>query len=101
MFYDFFFLQRRNQREEGVGYFEEIGFEQFLMVMSHFRAPNLKTTEEEKEVMRREKLRCKKPHFILKTLLILLQTKELVWDPFKALFSPVLSFFICFSITKY
>ncbi|CAK6959779.1 tescalcin a [Scomber scombrus] len=51
------FFDKRNQHEEEVGYFEEIGFEQFLMVMSHFRPPNLKTTEEEKEVMRKEKLR--------------------------------------------
>ncbi|KAG7236508.1 hypothetical protein INR49_000882 [Caranx melampygus] len=47
----------RNQHENEVGSFEEIGFEQFLMVMSHFRPPTLKTTEEEKEVMRKEKLR--------------------------------------------
>ncbi|XP_053182189.1 tescalcin a [Scomber japonicus] len=51
------FFDKRNQHEEEVGYFEEIGFEQFLMVMSHFRPPTLKTTEEEKEVMRKEKLR--------------------------------------------
>lgn len=51
------FFDKRNQHQNEVGAFEEIGFEQFLMVMSHFRPPTLKTTEEEKEVMRREKLR--------------------------------------------
>ena len=34
------------------------------MVMSHFRPPTLKTTDEEKEAMRKEKLRCESaPHF--------------------------------------
>ncbi|KAF1389512.1 hypothetical protein PFLUV_G00074180 [Perca fluviatilis] len=47
----------RNQHPKEVGSCEEIGFEQFLMVMSHFRPPSLKTTEEEKEAMRKEKLR--------------------------------------------
>ncbi|XP_022608477.1 calcineurin B homologous protein 3 isoform X1 [Seriola dumerili] len=51
------FFDKRNQHENEVGSLEEIGFEQFLMVMSHFRPPTLKTTEEEKEVMRKEKLR--------------------------------------------
>ncbi|XP_029916641.1 tescalcin a [Myripristis murdjan] len=51
------FFDKRNQRQDEVGSFHEIGFEQFLMVMSHFRPPTLKTTEEEREVMRREKLR--------------------------------------------
>lgn len=48
----------RNQHQEEVGFFEEIGFEQFLMVMSHFRPPTLKMTEEEKQALRKEKLRC-------------------------------------------
>lgn len=43
-----------------MGSFHEISFEQFLMVMSHFRPPTLKTTEEEKEALRKEKLRCEK-----------------------------------------
>ncbi|XP_069379468.1 tescalcin a isoform X2 [Paralichthys olivaceus] len=51
------FFDKRNQHESEVGSLEEIGFEQFLMVMSHFRPPTLKTTEEEKEAMRKEKLR--------------------------------------------
>ncbi|KAM9857738.1 tescalcin a [Aulostomus maculatus] len=51
------FFDKRNQRENEAGSFEEIGFEQFLMVMSHFIPPTLKTTEEEKEAMRKEKLR--------------------------------------------
>lgn len=34
------------------------------MVMSHFRPPNLRTTDEEKEAMRKEKLRCEILHFI-------------------------------------
>ncbi|KAM4616102.1 tescalcin a isoform 2-T2 [Polymixia lowei] len=51
------FFDKRNQHQDEVGSLEEIGFEQFLMVMSHFRPPTLKMTEEEKEAMRREKLR--------------------------------------------
>lgn len=51
------FFDKRNQRQDGAGSFQEIDFEQFLMVMSHFRPPTLKTTEEEKLAMRREKLR--------------------------------------------
>ncbi|KAM9361003.1 tescalcin a [Symphorus nematophorus] len=51
------FFDKRNQHQDEVGSFEEIGFEQFLMVMSHFRPPTLKTTEEEREALRKEKLR--------------------------------------------
>ncbi|XP_068461421.1 tescalcin a [Clinocottus analis] len=51
------FFDKRNQHQEEVGSSQEIGFEQFLMVMSHFRPPTLRTTEEEKEEMRKEKLR--------------------------------------------
>ncbi|XP_028433164.1 calcineurin B homologous protein 3-like [Perca flavescens] len=51
------FFDKRNQHQNEVGSYEEIGFEQFLMVMSHFRPPSLTTTEEEKETMRKEKLR--------------------------------------------
>ncbi|AWP07555.1 putative calcineurin B -likeous protein 3-like [Scophthalmus maximus] len=47
----------RNQRGDEAGAFQEIGFEQFLMVMCHFRPPTLKMTAEEKEAMRKEKLR--------------------------------------------
>lgn len=38
---------------------EEIGFEEFLTVMSYFRAPAHHITEEQREEMRRAKLRCK------------------------------------------
>ncbi|XP_056274479.1 tescalcin a [Pseudoliparis swirei] len=51
------FFDKRNQRQDEVGSCQEIGFQQFLMVMSHFRPPTLKTTAEEKEALRREKLR--------------------------------------------
>ncbi|KAK5870793.1 hypothetical protein PBY51_003709 [Eleginops maclovinus] len=51
------FFDKRNQHQDEVGTCDVIGFEQFLMVMSHFRPPNLKTTDEEKEAMRKEKLR--------------------------------------------
>ncbi|XP_075960591.1 tescalcin a [Anarhichas minor] len=51
------FFDKRNQHQDAVGSCAEIGFEQFLMVMSHFRPPTLKTTVEEKEAMRKEKLR--------------------------------------------
>ncbi|XP_076587023.1 tescalcin a isoform X2 [Chaetodon auriga] len=51
------FFDKRNQHQGEVGSSEEISFEQFLMVMSHFRPPTLKTTEEEKEALRKEKLR--------------------------------------------
>lgn len=61
------FLCHRNQRDDKAGFFHEIGFEQFLMVMSHFRPPNLKTTAEEKEAMRKEKLRCKRHHSLFLT----------------------------------
>lgn len=53
-------FQNRNQHQNEVGSFQEISFEQFLMVMSHFRPPTLKTTEEEKEALRKEKLHCEK-----------------------------------------
>lgn len=52
------YLCFRNQHTDEVGTYEEIGFEQFLMVMSHFRPPTLRTTNDEKQVLRREKLRC-------------------------------------------
>ncbi|KAG7489272.1 calcineurin B-likeous protein 3 [Solea senegalensis] len=50
------FFDKRNQRSSEVGHLEEIGFEQFVMVMSHFRPPALRTSVEEREVMRKEKL---------------------------------------------
>ncbi|XP_012705104.2 tescalcin a [Fundulus heteroclitus] len=51
------FFDKRNQHGNELGSYEEIGFEEFLMVMSHFRPPTLRTTEEEKEAMRKEKVR--------------------------------------------
>ncbi|XP_059192289.1 tescalcin a isoform X2 [Centropristis striata] len=51
------FFDKRNQHQDEVGSSQEICFEQFLMVMSHFRPPTLKTTDEEREAMRKEKLR--------------------------------------------
>lgn len=51
------FFDKRNQHNGEVGAYREIGFEEFLMVMSHFRPPSLKNSEEERKAMRREKLR--------------------------------------------
>ncbi|KAI7813394.1 tescalcin b isoform X2 [Triplophysa rosa] len=51
------FFDRRNFQKDGVGSMEEIGFEEFLTVMSYFRAPALHTTEEQREEIRRAKLR--------------------------------------------
>lgn len=48
----------RNFHQNGEGTVEEIGFEQFLVVMSHFRPPSLNMSEEQRERVRREKLRC-------------------------------------------
>ncbi|XP_016333679.1 tescalcin b [Sinocyclocheilus anshuiensis] len=51
------FFDRRNFQKDGVGSVEEIGFEEFLTVMSYFRAPAHRITEEQREEMRRAKLR--------------------------------------------
>ncbi|XP_028314304.1 tescalcin a [Gouania willdenowi] len=51
------FFDKRNQHQDEVGSFQEIGFEQFLMVLSHFRPPTLKMSEEDKARIRKEKLR--------------------------------------------
>lgn len=51
------FFDRRNFRQNGEGTVDEIGFEEFLVVMSHFRPPALHTTEEQRESIRKEKLR--------------------------------------------
>lgn len=51
------FFDKRNQQQNDVGSLDEIGFEQFLMVMSHFRPLNSKATEEEKATVRKQKLR--------------------------------------------
>ncbi|KAG8011896.1 Calcineurin B-like proteinous protein 3, partial [Nibea albiflora] len=47
----------RSQDPNETGCLEEIDFEQFLMVMGHFRPPTLKTSEEERIALRTEKLR--------------------------------------------
>ncbi|XP_055776333.1 calcineurin B homologous protein 3-like isoform X2 [Salvelinus fontinalis] len=47
----------RNLRQNEVGTVQVIGFEEFLMVMSHFRPAAMHITEEEREKLRREKLR--------------------------------------------
>nr|XP_019937340.1 PREDICTED: calcineurin B homologous protein 3-like [Paralichthys olivaceus] len=51
------FFDRRNYHQNGEGMVQEIGFEEFLVVMSHFRPPSLHMTEEQRENVRREKLR--------------------------------------------
>lgn len=51
------FFDRRNFRQNGEGTVEEISFEEFLVVMSHFRPPSLHMTEEQRENVRKEKLR--------------------------------------------
>lgn len=51
------FFDRRNFRQNDVGMVEEIGFEEFLVVMSHFRPPSLHMTDEQRENVRKEKLR--------------------------------------------
>ncbi|XP_066515753.1 tescalcin b [Hoplias malabaricus] len=51
------FFDRRNFQVDGEGPVQEIGFEEFLTVMSYFRPLSVHMTEEEKEVIRRAKLR--------------------------------------------
>ncbi|XP_037609739.1 tescalcin b [Sebastes umbrosus] len=51
------FFDRRNFRQNGEGNVEEIGFEEFLLVMSHFRPPSLHMMAEQREDVRRDKLR--------------------------------------------
>ncbi|XP_005803886.1 calcineurin B homologous protein 3 [Xiphophorus maculatus] len=51
------FFDKRNQHNNELGSYEEIGFEEFLMVMSHFRPPSIKTSAEEKAAMRKRKVR--------------------------------------------
>lgn len=51
------FFDRRNFRQNGEGTVDEIGFEQFLVVMSHFRPPSLHITDDQRENIRKEKLR--------------------------------------------
>ncbi|KAM9841581.1 tescalcin b isoform 2-T2 [Aulostomus maculatus] len=51
------FFDRRNFRQNMGGTVEEITFEDFLVVMSHFRPPSVDMTEEQRESVRQEKLR--------------------------------------------
>ncbi|XP_034026786.1 tescalcin a [Thalassophryne amazonica] len=51
------FFDKRNQHQEEAGFFQEIGFEQFLVVMSHFRPPKTKMSDEDKQALRKEKFR--------------------------------------------
>ncbi|XP_047005729.1 tescalcin a isoform X1 [Ictalurus punctatus] len=50
------FFDKRNFRQDEVGTVEEIGFEEFLTVMSHFRPLNQELTQEDKDKIRKEKL---------------------------------------------
>ncbi|MCJ8747090.1 hypothetical protein PDJAM_G00149320 [Pangasius djambal] len=51
------FFDKRNFGQDEVGTVEEIGFEEFLTVMSHFRPLKQHLMQEDKEMIRREKLR--------------------------------------------
>ncbi|KAL7838318.1 hypothetical protein AOLI_G00267220 [Acnodon oligacanthus] len=51
------FFDRRNFQKDGDGLVQEIGFEEFLIVMSYFRPPSVHMTEEQREEIRRAKLR--------------------------------------------
>ncbi|XP_062844906.1 tescalcin b [Trichomycterus rosablanca] len=51
------FYDKRNFQTGAEGKVEEIGFEEFLTVMSYFRAPSVHMTEENREKIRRTKLR--------------------------------------------
>ncbi|KAK6476393.1 calcineurin B homologous protein 3-like [Huso huso] len=51
-----FFDKRNFDKDSPQGTVQEIGFEQFLTVMSHFRPLKLRMTEEQREQLRLEKL---------------------------------------------
>ncbi|XP_021477809.1 calcineurin B homologous protein 3 [Oncorhynchus mykiss] len=51
------FFDKRNLHQNETGTVQEIGFEEFLMVMTHFRPAAMGITEEERENLRRDKLR--------------------------------------------
>ncbi|KAF4074221.1 hypothetical protein AMELA_G00237150 [Ameiurus melas] len=51
------FFDKRNFRQDEVGTVEEISFEEFLTVMSHFRPLTQELTQEDKDKIRKEKLR--------------------------------------------
>ncbi|XP_030292536.1 tescalcin b [Sparus aurata] len=51
------FFDQRNFHQNSEGKVQEIGFEEFLVVMSHFRPPSLHMTDDQRESVRKEKLR--------------------------------------------
>ncbi|KAL4636097.1 calcineurin B homologous protein 3 isoform X1 [Arapaima gigas] len=51
------FFDKRNFQHRGKGSVQEINFEEFLTVMSHFRPPELQMTAEQREGLRTQKLR--------------------------------------------
>ncbi|KPP65362.1 hypothetical protein Z043_116230 [Scleropages formosus] len=51
------FFDTRNFQPGGTGSVREITFEEFLIVMSHFRPPELNMTSEQRESLRTKKLR--------------------------------------------
>lgn len=51
------FFDKRNFYSDGEGTEQEIGFEEFITVMSYFRPPSLNMSEEQREELRRAKLR--------------------------------------------
>ncbi|XP_026875845.1 tescalcin b isoform X2 [Electrophorus electricus] len=51
------FFDERNFKKGGEGSVQEIGFEEFLTVMSYFRPPETHLTAEQKEEIRRTKMR--------------------------------------------
>ncbi|XP_057685203.1 calcineurin B homologous protein 3-like [Corythoichthys intestinalis] len=51
------FFDKRNQQDGESGCLEEITLGHFLMVMSHFRPPQHKSSEDERHAIRRQKLR--------------------------------------------
>ncbi|XP_057674437.1 tescalcin b [Corythoichthys intestinalis] len=51
------FFDRRNLIPPGEGSMEEIHLEEFVVVMSHFKPPSLNMTDEERDSVRKEKLR--------------------------------------------
>ncbi|XP_064209706.1 tescalcin a [Anguilla rostrata] len=51
------FFDKRNYRQNSAGKVDEITFEEFITVMSHFKPPELNMTEERREALRKEKLR--------------------------------------------
>lgn len=51
-------LFSRNLGQNGEGYLQEIGFEEFLTILAFFTLPKQHTSEEEKQNIMKEKLRC-------------------------------------------